>query len=84
MELGLALSMVQKKKKEKEASIKLGGTVGKFTLCKNKSDDDLRYNKRTDRKVSRVYRVEREGCVVLISITHVFLLWSQHKPRIAL
>lgn len=73
--------MVQKKQK---TGIKLGGTVREFTLCKNKSDDDLQYYKRTNGKVSQVYRVEREGCVVLISITPVFLLWSQHKPRIAL
>lgn len=79
MEFGLVWSMARTK-----AGTKLGGTVREFTLCKNKSDDDPHYNKRTNGKVSQVYRVEREGCVVLISITPVFLLWSQHKPRIAL
>lgn len=32
------------------------------------------------KRFPQVYRVEREGCVVLISVTPVFLLWSQHKP----
>lgn len=80
MELGLALSMVQKRQSS--------NGVGQFEsshYAKTKVMMNYVIYKRTNGKVSRVYRVEREGCVVLIiSITPVFLLWSQHKPRIAL